>query len=55
MAVKVSDYYASLIGLLLLLETVEKHGKKWRKTWQTFVKIAKITAKKDTASNHGNK
>ena len=27
------------------LGTVENHGKKWQKTRQTFVKIAKITAK----------
>ena len=36
----------------VLLGTVENHGKKWQKTRQTFVKIAKNHGK-DTASNHG--
>jgi len=39
-----------------LLGTVENHGKKWQKTRQTFVKIAKLTAKrhgiKSLAKNH---
>jgi len=32
-------FYTASVG------TVENHGKNWQKTRQTFVKIAKITAK----------